>query len=283
LSNPENIFFIAMSGQENKLARSGKTRKSRVFYRPRFSLKTLLVFVAMCAAIFAAFPHVRAWWAQEVSLDRGFKVREVNGGQTVTYKGAGSPKNSHELAWLTNVRVFRMNHHLDGSDLRYIANWTHLRSLNIGGKRNSIRDEDLKHLQDLTTLESLYLGGADIVGPGLQHLGRLQNLEHLYLRSTKVEIAEDLQHIASLGNLKSLILADTNVTSESIRPLSNLSRLQYIDLSRTNVDDSLVDSLLKMSALQRCRLLHTKLSAKGIRRLEAAGIDTLQDLPGPIP
>jgi hypothetical protein len=274
------MFFIAMSGQENNLAQSEKTRKSRVFYRPRFSLKTLLVFVAMCAAIFAAFPHVRAWWARQVSLDLAFDVSDVDGWWEVTYTGPYEP-NLRELAWLTRVRKFRIQRRLDGDDLQYISQWTDLRELNIGG--TAIEDVHVRHLAELRDLRVLYLGGTKISGPGMKHLSGLKSLTYLDLSRTPIGRPDDVEHIGLLTSLKSLRLDSTRINNECIERLTNLIDLEYIDLSHTNIDDSAVDSLQKMPALKRCRLLRTNVSAEARERLEAAGIDTFLDLPGPMP
>ena len=67
----------------------------------------------------------------------------------------------------------------------------------------SIEDDDLKHVQKFSRLESLYLNGCSFVqGHGLQHLGVLESL--IFLDLTGCNGMEDQGFIAGIKNLSKL-------------------------------------------------------------------------------
>ena len=73
----------------------------------------------------------------------------------------------------------------------------------------------LEHLKGLAQLQLLDLSGTQITNAGLEHLKGLTNVQMLYLKNTKVSDA-GLEHLKGLTNLQMLDLSNTEVTDWSV-------------------------------------------------------------------
>ena len=81
-----------------------------------------------------------------------------------------------------------------------------------------ITDDGLKHLKDLTKLDSLSLHSGKVTDDGLKHLSVLTSLQTLHLSISKVTDA-GLEHLKGLTNLKSLSIRSPNVTDKGVERL----------------------------------------------------------------
>ena len=81
-----------------------------------------------------------------------------------------------------------------------------------------VTDEGLKHLKELSKLQSLYLAANKVTDEGLKHLEGLTSLQTLHLAANKVT-DEGLVHLKGLNNLHSLSLINTKVTDEGVDKL----------------------------------------------------------------
>ena len=103
---------------------------------------------------------------------------------------------------------------ISDAGLLHLQQLTNLQTLHLGG---NITDAGLVHLKGLTNLQTLILGGA-ITDAGLAHLKGLKTLEMLGLSKTKVTDA-GLEHLKGLTNLSHLSVYDTEVTDAGVAGL----------------------------------------------------------------
>jgi hypothetical protein len=75
----------------------------------------------------------------------------------------------------------------------------------------NLKDDDLKHIAELTNLQRLHLENNPITDAGLAHIKGLVNLEYLNLYNTQVS-DESIEHIKGLKNLMALYLWQTKIT-----------------------------------------------------------------------
>jgi len=125
---------------------------------------------------------------------------------------------------------------------------TQLRRLNVSFP---IKDADLVHIEGLTKLQWLDLGGCPISDAGLEHLKALTELEYLGIWSTNVSDA-GLEHLKTLTQLRSLNLLGTQVTHAGLERLGGLKQLQSLNVEHTPVTPDGVARLRQ--ALPNCRI-----------------------------
>jgi len=101
----------------------------------------------------------------------------------------------------------------------------------------NVKDDDLRVLHHLPTLETVYfVGNHKVTDAGLVHLKGLTHLRDLSLNSTGITDA-GLVHLDGLRTLKRLSLCQTAVTDAGLRHLRNLSQLERLDLVGLVVTD----------------------------------------------
>lgn len=137
---------------------------------------------------------------------------------------------------------------LGNGGIREAGELTQLRRLNVSCP---VKDTDLVHIEALSKLEWLDLGGCPIGDDGLKHLDGLTQLRYLGIWSTNVSDA-GLQHLKTLPQLRRLNLSDTKVTDAGLESLSELKQLEWLDVKQTTVTGRGVDMLQR--ALPNCRI-----------------------------
>ena len=76
--------------------------------------------------------------------------------------------------------------------------------------------------------------------------------------------------MAKLTKLEGLYLGETQVTDETVRVLAKLTKLEKLWLHDLPVTDASVEILSKMKTLRELHAYATKLSPKGVLRLQSA-------------
>jgi RNA polymerase sigma factor (sigma-70 family) len=120
----------------------------------------------------------------------------------------------------------------------------------LAGRRLAT-DAILGQLQDLRSLQRLYLGSSSITNVGLEYFRNLKSLRVLDLGNTRVT-NEGLKHLAELDGLFALALVQTRVTDAGLEHLKGLKGLQHLLLQGTQVSDAGVNELRK--ALPQCKV-----------------------------
>lgn len=98
-------------------------------------------------------------------------------------------------------------------------------------------------------LQTLVLWYTGVTDDGLRFLGRLRQLESLYLDGCPID-GSGFPHLGALKRLARLNVAKTNVTDASLEPLTRLPALERLKLTETGVTDASVATLLRVPSLR---------------------------------
>ncbi len=168
----------------------------------------------------------------------------------LTYCGAGGGNAIKDIGWAKNL--------------------TELRTLSFS--HNSI--EDTAPLAGLTKLTYLHLAGNPLENEDLEPIGKLTNLETLYLYDLKK--ITDVSPLAKLKKLTFLHIGH-NSKLKSVKALGKLTKLKYLRLNSTKVADlSYIGnfSALKKLDLEKCPIdTNTVSHLKDCKKLEKVVID----------
>lgn len=93
-----------------------------------------------------------------------------------------------------------------------------------------ITDAGLKHVGEMTGLQSLYLSGGGITDAGLSHLKNLKSLRTLNLGACPEVLGTTLKDLSGLSELYSLNLGQTGVTDDQLQPLEKMKSLRSLTL-----------------------------------------------------
>ncbi|MGE5192232.1 MAG: leucine-rich repeat domain-containing protein, partial [Deltaproteobacteria bacterium] len=156
--------------------------------------------------------------------------------------------------------------------LKHLQNLTNLEEVYLG--RSAISDDQLAVLGGITTLTDLSLNNTRVTDAGLAHLARLDRLNDLGLADTRITDA-GLQHLRGMKDLSGLSLEGTGVTDVGLRSLKDLSHLRDLDLSSTKVTDKGLANLAGLR-LHSLRLNDTRVTNAGLTHLK--GMDELVQL-----
>jgi serine/threonine protein kinase/WD40 repeat protein len=120
----------------------------------------------------------------------------------------------------------------------------------VGTKQ--VKDADLKHLKNFTSLQRLYLYDNQVTDSGLENIKTLQSLNTLQLSHLQITDA-GLKHLKELKNLLALTLSDVHVTDAGLKELTMLQNLHLLHLQNTKVTDAGVKELKQ--ALPKCNIM----------------------------
>jgi hypothetical protein len=134
-----------------------------------------------------------------------------------------------------------------------------------------VNDDVMREFQRLPRLESLALNGAAEIGDeGLAHLGRLTELKHLSLPTSKVT-DKGLAHLVNLKRLESLRLWSGRITDEGLKTISGIEGLKGLTLfGASNVTEAGLQHLAGMKHLNFLHIADATLSPAAIDRLKQA-------------
>jgi hypothetical protein len=223
------------------------------FRRFQFSLRSLLVFITLCA-IPCSWLGVKMQQAR-LQRDAAEVVRGLGG--TVLFGELVGPEWLRSLVGqdacaedFCDVVVVRLDGpQVTDAHLRHFGRLGHLRELSL--TNTSVTDTGLKQITGLNQLRSLSLNGTKITDVGIEHLQGLKQLRDLLLNGTKVTDV-GVGHLKYLDQLQTLWLCDTQVTDSGLENLRGLSHLRVLDLDCTRVTFAGVESL--QQALPKCEI-----------------------------
>jgi hypothetical protein len=216
--------------------------------RMQFGLRTLLVFVTLCAL-------VSSWVAVRIQQAR---------------------RQAAAIAAMREGNVFG---HVDYDVVRLEPSW--LRCLfgddffsnviSIERDRDSAQSDQttdilLDNLKDLPLLQNLGLNSASITDAKLERIEKLSQLRTLDLRCTRVTDA-GLEHLRGLTQLQGLCLDKTKITYAGLRWLEGLSQLEELNLNYTRVSDEGLCFLAGLSRLRWLWLIDTDCTEQGVAQL----------------
>lgn len=132
-----------------------------------------------------------------------------------------------------------------------------------------LKEANVAVLEDYPTIEELYLGGKEVQGTWLVHVGKLPALQLLQLEGTSTDDAA-LAHIAQLQQLKHLGLDRcTHVTEEGMKSVAKLTNLEVLYLYGVKIGDKGLSHLTGLKKLQAINLERTSITDKGLEYLKA--------------
>lgn len=207
-----------------------------------FSLRTLMVFVSICAAIPCVWLAVKMDQARQ---DRLAAAAIERLGGTVTVNERSVPR------WLND---------LVGNDF-----FAAVGDVGLSGAR--VTDDRLEPLQRLSQLRYLLLDGTEVTGPGLEYLEGLSRLHTLNIQHAKVT-DDGLKYLSGLRQLQTLTLHGTEFTDAGLEHLKGLSQLKNLFLDRNRITDAGLEHLKGLDQLRFLNLSSTKVTKEGVKKLE---------------
>ena len=162
----------------------------------QFRLRTLMVFVTLCAVACSWFT-VR-WQRARGQREAVEAIEKAGGSVLYDYQvdadwiltGVSEPpvpgwlRNVLGEDFFSDVVIVGLLSGVGNDRVVYLKRLTGLRSLSL--KDSQVTDSGLEHLQGLTKLERLDLGRTQVTDAGLEQLRGLTNMRELLLYSTQV-------------------------------------------------------------------------------------------------
>jgi hypothetical protein len=250
----------------------------------RFSLRTLLVLIAVACAVLAAATFVRGGIRRHAAVNTLVKL-----GAYVEYDDR-SHATDRDLSWdsfwfnvehdvtkiafryippldrgsemLSHPQITIVDAEPSAEDLRLVAGFDHLTHLGLRGCE--VTDDDMEMFCHLP-LETLDLTHTLITDQGLKNIAKITTLKALYLQSGidlgRLRFTEIPEHrlqgpritdagisaLADLPALKVLDLDGASVFNDSVEPLSRIKSLRRLYLARTWVHPSGIAALKKVN------------------------------------
>jgi len=145
-----------------------------------------------------------------------------------------------ELPFLKDLTLDHMN--LGETGIAQLAGLKSLERLNLAYLDIGIRNEDLAHLADLTSLKFLDIRLRDvsessITNNGLVHLSNLTNLEFLRVSGNKKITDAGLKHLSNLKNIELLWFYNCPITDAGLKHLEGLTSLRTLVLWKSQVTE----------------------------------------------
>ena len=143
---------------------------------------------------------------------------------------------------LKKLRISKLSQ-ITGAGLSEVAKLQHLENLDLS-EDSSLADDDLAHLEKLTTLTRLNLWRVPLTDAGAKHLAGLTNLQWLNLDNTQLTDA-GIDSLQQMQRLTFLHLGSTAVSDAGMPKLAGLKSLEHLEVTRTAVTEKGVAELQK--------------------------------------
>jgi hypothetical protein len=219
--------------------------------RPRplrqFSLRTLLGLTLLAGLLLSFWVALVQPYRSEAKIIA--RLRE---------DGAVVTTRAHGPAWWAKIagddfvqRIVQIEadgSKTDDADLALLADLNQLRFLMLG-ERCQISDSGLGGLQGAENLVDIMIANPAITDDGLRKLGRLKQLDHLYVESPFTD--EGVKELGGLANLQVLGLASPHLTDAALPSLAPLSEIRELRLYGRFTDAGMpaLQSLTKLESL----------------------------------
>lgn len=179
-----------------------------------------------------------------------------------------TPKGLAELVPLTSLEVLFVDRSLKDEDMRCIGKITSLQVVNRG--RLHLTDKGLGYMTGMKRLICLDLDDAKVTDAGMVYVGQMTGLEKLVLGPSITDAG--VVHLSGLTNLKTLGLSRTQISDTALHTVAGLPELRSLGLSRTNVTARGVAQLRGMKKLEGVGVSGTGISAYDVQELNSIGI-----------
>ncbi len=143
---------------------------------------------------------------------------------------------------------------------------------------SSVRDEDLQHLKNISSIKAISLHGTPVTNEGLKQLRSIISpdlLKILDLSETKIT-GRGLIHLSEVNGLAMLDLSDTDFSDDDVKVLAKMKSLEYVSLAGTSISNRGLEQLKLLPNLTSLYLGRTKITDEGL--LVIAEMKPLRDL-----
>jgi Leucine Rich repeat len=144
------------------------------------------------------------------------------------------------------------------------------------GKFYRLVDNEMAHVQRLSTLVYLELSNNDITIAGLPYIAGLTTIQELGLECGKGLSSAGLVHLRRLIHLRYLNLATIGVDDDDLEHLRHFRQLETLSLAYTQASDKGLRWLSSLTRLSRLGLRHTLTTDLGLRAVSI--LDGLSEL-----
>jgi hypothetical protein len=113
-------------------------------------------------------------------------------------------------------------------------------------------DDLLKQISTLPGLKGLLLKETQATDEGLRYIGKMTDLEELYIWDAKSITDAGVSHLSRLTNLKMVHIGNSNLTDDSLARISSLPRMEEMSLQQNHFSD---EGLARLSGKERLKRL----------------------------
>jgi Leucine Rich repeat len=131
--------------------------------------------------------------------------------------------------------------------------------------------ELLKKISGLPGLKKLRMKKTQATDEGLRHIGKMSELEELYIRDARCVTEKGVSQLALLANLKYISISFSNLTNDSLVLLSGLPSMEEVDLQGNHFSD---EGLARLNGKDRLKKLCIGI---GAAQITDAGVAHLRD------
>ena len=173
------------------------------------------------------------------------------------------------LSQLSNLRVLRVSGSaITEKGIRWLARLSKLESLSFRGSQTVISDAELSYLAYLPNLEALSVGGpnCEVTDVGLEYLTHLP-LTNLGMKYAKIT-DEGAKHLGKLKNLDSLYIQRSSISDRGLSHLSGLPLRQLGLVGCRNVTDTGAAHLAKIDTLESLWLTATSVTNDSLKHFD---------------
>jgi hypothetical protein len=269
-----------------------KTSKLRRF-RPRVSLRGLLVAVALFGVLFAWL--AMKWRAAKRQEEAAAALKPLGSNWSFNYRWKNSGPDSEspkQATWVPDWLTDRVTPHF----------FQHVRSLVFGDPNDPdwprTDDDEMEMLQNFPGLRGFELFATDVTDRGLAQIEHCPEMHYLTLWQNKHITHEAMKsikklrrlhtfesygtlnsdaglvHLKELPQLRELFLIDfrpeSGITDEGLVHVGEMKSLHLLSIHASSVTDQGLIHLEKLPELEELYLSTTKVTPEGVKRLQSA-------------
>jgi hypothetical protein len=227
----------------------------------RFGLRTLLLFVVVCAIVGSLFSVEVHQARREQQAVAELAKSASRWGNFVRREDGGLPQRWFGDRFAPVVGL-HLGDSIEDGGLIHLKGLPQLRTLYFD--ESNVTDADLVHLAHVPQLQKLSLRDTNITDAGLVQLRGLPQLQTLDLWQTEVSDA-GLVHLGRLRQLRTLNLGYTEITDGGLGHLTELSQLETLHIEGTAVTDAGLVHLKKLTQLRTLYHCHPNNTYKKLR------------------
>lgn len=256
------------------------TRRPLLARLQRFSLRQLLLFVLIAAAVLG----LRTTLAAKSIAQHAAAARLRRAGVEIELSESVKPQTLWQRIVFGDSRydfverVVINDIRLSAEELNSLDALSGITNCRLYNCPNT--NAALAHIGKMSALQQLHLEGAEINAEGVAHLHNLTRLTNLEFIDTPTLTNVDLSFLANCPDLRSLYLHGKTVADSHLRDISVCPGIEGLDLRRTSVTNDGLSYLGHLTTLRVLTIREANISTNGLRHL--SGLPKLEwlDLQG---